>query len=134
MTERQTGNSWRHKNFLLRLLASYLVIPIVPPVLLLLVTRSSEMPLSYWLGIVVIHGIFGFAAMVLLGTPLLFFFLRLHWTGFVPFMAGGGLCAGITSYTVLRGGGSQNMVVIFTLFGGISGALFRMTLFSLKRQ
>jgi hypothetical protein len=133
MARQQKARRWRRDGFLARLLASYFVIPIVPPVLLLLMTHgSSQMPLNLWLGEIGLYGIFGFAAMVALGTPLLLLFMRLDWTGFVPFMAGGGFCAGVTSYMVLRTGHDQNMVAIFTLFGIISGALFRLILFGLR--
>ncbi len=92
------------------------------------------MGLGNWLGIVLIYGVFGFAAMLALGTPLLFCYLRLGWTGFLPFMAGGGVCAGITSWALLRRSHDLGMVEFFTVTGIISGLLFRVILFGIQRR
>ena len=127
--------NWRSKSFLVRLLVSYALIPFIPPFLML-----SRMPgvvhISFgdWLGIVVLYGVFGLGAMLALGTPLLFCYLRLGWTGFLPFMAGGGACAGITSYAFLRGGREVSLIEFLIVAGIISGALFRAILFGLWRH
>jgi hypothetical protein len=90
------------------------------------------MPVGDWLGIFLLYGGFGLAAMIVLGTPLLFCYLRLGWTGFLPFMAGGGVCAGITSYAILRGDPNLRSVELFTITGIVSGMFFRMILFGLR--
>jgi hypothetical protein len=132
MPELQTIPAWRRQGFLLRLLVSYFVIPAVPPVVMLVTMQGSgRMGFGDWMGIVLLYGIFGFAAMVALGTPLLLCFLRLGWTGFVPFITGGGLCAGTTSYAVLRGG-HWGEVELFTITGLVSGLFFQMILFGFR--
>lgn len=119
------------KAFYWRLLASYFVIPLIPPALLLLSMRGA---FSDWLGIVYIYGIFGVAAMVALGTPLLLCYLRVGWTGFLPFLAGGGLCAGITAYTLLNTSRDLRLMGFFTFTGIIAGLLFRVILFGFHPQ
>jgi hypothetical protein len=135
MTLKRPTPGWQRKGFLLRVLLSYVVIPVIPPVLLLARTRgSSHIAFGDWLGILLLYSVFGFAAMVVLGTPLLFFYLRLGWTGFLAFMAGGGLCAAITSYAVLRGQRDLSLVEFFAIAGIIAGLLFRVILFGIRRQ
>lgn len=121
---------WTWK-FALRLLASYVVIPLVPGGLLALSTRGSAGDL---LGIVYIYAIFGFGAMAVLGTPLLLVYLRLGWTGFLPFIAAGGVCAGITAYIIRRASQGLGMVSFFTVSGLIAGLLFRAMLFGFRQQ
>jgi hypothetical protein len=76
MPELETISAWRRQGLLLRLLVSYFVIPAVPPVLMLATMRGwGHMGFGDWMGIVLLYGIFGFAAMVALGTPLLLCFL-----------------------------------------------------------
>jgi hypothetical protein len=134
MTEKQPDRAWQSEGFIVRLLISYFVIPLIPPVLLLLSNRGFGMPVRDWLGIVLIYGVFGFAAMLLLGTPLLFCYLRLGWAGFLPFMAGGGVCAAITTYAVQRGGHNLGLAGFFAIAGAVSGLFFRMMLFGLRRR
>ncbi len=114
-----------------------MLVPLIPPVLLVLMTaRRGGWVIAFgdWPGIVFL-GIFGFAAMIALGTPLLFCYLRLGWTGFVPFMAGGGICAGITSYAVLhRGPNTAIGVEYFIIPGIVAGAFFRMILFGFQEN
>lgn len=119
----------RSRSFLLRVLLGYLLIPLIPPTLLLLATRGE--PSSDWQGVILIYGVFGLAAMLVLGSPLLFVFLRMGWTGFVHFMSGAALCAFITSYAVLHGRHDQPMIAFFTITGVISGFCFRIILFGL---
>ena len=87
------------------------------------------MALGDWLGIVVIYGALGFAALFGLGTPLLFCYLRLGWTGFIAFMAGGGLCAGVTAYALSGQQKGLSEAALFTISGVISGLFFRIILF-----
>jgi hypothetical protein len=130
MTRTRSSFRWT-KSFFLRLLASYIVIPLVPGSLLALGTRGAG---GYWLAFVYIYGIFGLAAMVVLGTPLLFVYLRLGWTGFVPFMAAGGACAGITAFALGPPRGGTQGVIFFAITGLIAGLFFRVTLFGFRRQ
>jgi len=115
------------RSFLLRLLLGYLLIPPIPPILLLLAERGASN--SEWQGVILIYGVFGLAAMLVLGSPLLFVFLRMGWTGFVHFMSGAALCAFITSFAMLRGQHNQPIIAFFTITGVISGLCFRIILF-----
>jgi hypothetical protein len=118
-----------------RLLLSLLLVPLVPPGLLLLSMRGTgRMTFGDWMGIGLLYGAFGLAALLALGMPLLIVWLRLGWTGFLPFMAGGGLCAGVTSYAVLRGVRDPGMVGFFTVTGIVSGLVFRLLLFGTRRN
>jgi hypothetical protein len=117
------------RGFFLRLLLGYCVIPLIPPLLLLFSLRADPRSGGEWQGAILIYGLFGLAAMVVLGSPLLFCFIRLGWTGFAAFTAGGGICAGITSYAVLRGSHNLPMIAFFGATGVISGLCFRMILF-----
>jgi hypothetical protein len=86
---------WRTKRFLFRLLASYFLVPLVPSLLMQIHMQhvSSFLVLLYYF--------IGLIAMIALGTPLLFCFLQLSWSGFIPFLVGAGVCAGITSVGLL---------------------------------
>jgi hypothetical protein len=110
-------------------LLGYLLIPLIPPMLLMLATRGGPNLLSDRLGVILIYGVFGLAAMLVLGLPLLFVFLRMGWNGFVHFMSGAALCAFITSYAVLHGHHDQPMIAFFTITGLIAGFCFRIILF-----
>jgi hypothetical protein len=85
-----------------------------------------------WLGIFLLYGVFGFAAMLVLGIPLLFCFLRFGWTGFIPFMLAGGALAWLTSFAVLGGGHNLPLVELFGLAGILSGFCFRLILFGFR--
>ena len=106
------------------------MVPSVPPAFLLLSARGHGH--SDWFGLFLLYGLFGLAAMLVLGTPLLFCYLRLGWTGFLSFMAAGGFCAGLTAYAM--GGSKQDleMVAFFATTGIISGSVFRIILFGFK--
>jgi len=133
--KRRAAFRLQSKDFFLRLLVSYFLIPLIPPALLLLRTPGvSRMAFGDWLGIVLIYAAFGLAVMLVLGTPLLFCYSRLGWTGFLPFMAGGGVCAGITSYAVLRGGRNTGLIGFFAVAGILSGLFFRLILFGLRHR
>ena len=113
------------KTLVLRLLISYLLVPLVPPVLML-------PPQDVW-GIIGLYWLFGFAAMVVLGTPLLLLFLRLRWIGFFPFLTAGGLCAAVTAGVVNRGH-DRGSVIFFGLLGVVSGVVFRILLFGIRED
>lgn len=122
---------WSKKLFL-RLALSYLLVPLVPPVLLLL-SMGQGRPIAFndRMGFVYIYGFFGLATMIGLGAPLLLLYLRLGWTGFLPFLVGGGLCAGITAFALRGPSASWGMVMFFTGTGILAGLLFRLILFGL---
>jgi hypothetical protein len=112
--------------FMLRLALAYLVVPWSGPALSLLVMHGGA-------GVMPIYALFSFAAMVLPGLPLLYLYARLGWTGFVPFIAGGALCAAATYALVMRGTPSDPaMFVFFTLFGVVEGAALRLILYGAK--
>ena len=92
------------------------------------------MPPPDWMGIVILYYVFGFAAMLVLGTPLLFFYLKLGWTNFLAFIVGGGLCAAITSYAMTPTPQDLGLVLFFTFTGLVSGFVFRLTLFGFQQQ
>lgn len=121
---------WKDKNAVRRLVVAYLVLPFVPPILLLLRSWPST-PLAFGdaIGIVLLYAAFGFAALLFLGAPLLLLYLRLGWTGFLPFMLAGGVCAAVTSYAVLRGVRNWPLVEFFIVAGIVCGLLFRLILF-----
>jgi hypothetical protein len=122
--------TWKNGTFLLRLLASYLLVPIVPPVLMLMTIFGTRgMATGDWFGIILLYGAFGLAAMLALGTPLLAVYLWLGLTDLISFMAGGGVCAGITAYAMTGRSHDSAMVYLFTILGTISGAIFRLILF-----
>jgi len=122
--------TWKSGEFLLRLLASYLLVPLVPGILLQLIENGSpRITVDDRLATVLFYGVFGFAAMLALGTPLLVLYLWLGWTNFLSFMAGGGLCAGLTVYAMGRGHAPLPLAGLFATFGIISGAVFRLILF-----
>jgi len=133
MSETKTGRNLWSKKLFLRMLVGYLLVPWLPSVLMMAWAARGRVPLEDWLGIGVIYEVVGLAAMLGLGTPLLFCYLRLGWTGFLPFMAAGGLCAGITSYAFLRHDRDLFMVGFFTVSGLVCGLFFRAVLFGFRR-
>jgi hypothetical protein len=128
--------TWESPEFLVRLFASYLFVPLVPPVLLLVTMYGSNgmsaggwFSSGDWFGIVLGHGIFTLAAMLILGTPLLALYLWLGWTNFISFMAGGGVCTEITAYAMGWGDAPLFLACLVAAQGIISGAVFRLILF-----
>ena len=126
---------WKNKSAVRRLVAAYVVLPFVPPSLLL----SWSWPFAHLsfgdaIGIVLLYAAFGLAAMLFLGAPLLFLYLRLGWTGFPPFMVGGGLCAALTSYVVLRNVRNWPFLEFFVVAGIFCGLLFRLIVFGFRRS
>jgi len=118
-----------------RLLLAYVSIPFVPPFLLLFWSwPHSHLALADSAGIVLLYAVFGFASLLILGTPLLFCYFRLGWTGFVPFMAAGGFCAGLTSYLVLKGSRNFPLIEFFGIAGVLAGFFFRLILFGIRRN
>jgi hypothetical protein len=127
--EQKSAFAANRRAFWLRLLASYIVVPFVPALLICPPLGVPKLlPVTYWMGIVAIYAIFGFAAMVILGTPLLCLYLKYGWTGFTPFMIGAGACAGLTAGIVSRAR-EPGLTVLITAFGVIAGICFRLILF-----
>lgn len=132
MTPRPAAIRPWSKGFFLRLALSYVLVPLVPPVLLLLsMGLGGPMASNDRLAFVCIYGLFGLATMIGLGAPLLLLYLRLGWTGFLPFLAGGSVCAAITSYALRGPSSGWGMVPFFTGTGALAGLLFRLILFGL---
>ncbi len=117
--------------FLLRLAVAYLVVPLTAPVLLVLWVALAGQRLAFLdhLGIVLIYAVFGLAAMVVFGLPLLLVYARLHWTGFSAFIAGGALCAALTYSLIMRGRPEPANLALFTAFGIVEGLFLRLILF-----
>ncbi len=115
-----------------RVLLGYLVAPLVPPMILL----ASAQKLPFWdaAGIIMLYWVFGFASIVVLGTPLLLLYRRLGWTGYVSFSIGGGGCALITSLLVTRGFYGAGMIAMWAVTGMVSGVVLRMALFGFRRS
>ena len=137
---RRAPSFWesRGRRFLLRLVLAYLIVPATAPVLLsllmmglslLMMGRTRLMAFSDWAGIVLLYATFCFAAMVVLGIPLLILYARLHWSGFFAFVAGGALSAAATYALVVRGHMKPDQLVIFTLYGVVEGLALRLILF-----
>ncbi len=130
MTQARFHFRWT-KAFCLRLLASYVVIPLIPGCLLALIPRGAA---GDWLGFVYIYGIFALAAMVGMGTPMLFVYLRLGWTSFLPFMAASAVCSGITAFVLAAPHQELQTVIFFGTIGRIAGAVFRLILFGVRKE
>lgn len=116
-------------------MAACMLLPFVPPILLLL--RSwpfAHLAFADAIGIVLLYAAFGFAALLFFGTPLLLLYLRLGWTGFPPFMVGGGVCAAVTSCAALRSVHNWPLVEFFTIAGIVCGLLFRLIVFGFRRD
>ena len=119
------------RRFLLRLALAYVIVPLTAPALLILLTlRGTRHMLFFdWLGISLLYAVFSFAAMVVLGMPLLILYWRLHWSGYFAFVIGGALCAATTYGLVVRGQMQRDQLVLFTLFGIVEGFVLRLILF-----
>jgi hypothetical protein len=115
-----------------RTVVGYLLTPLVPPMILL----AGAQKLPFWdaAGIIVLYWVFGFASIVVLGTPLLLLYRRLGWTGYVSFSIGGGVCAAITSSLVMRGMDGAGIIAMWAFTGAASGLVLRMTLFGFRRS
>jgi len=118
-----------------RLILSYFVVPFATAAPALIVVKFVDRrigiaDLFWW---VVPLGIFGFGTMVVLGTPFLFCYFRLGWTGFWPFVLGGGICAAITARIFLQGD-PVLLLLYFALQGMVAGAAFRAILFGFRRK
>lgn len=132
MSEKAPRRVLWSKKLVRRLLLSYALVPFIPPVLLL--GRAVwHMNPGDSLGILILYWIFGLGAMAVFGTPLLFVYLRLGWTGFLPFLAGGGGCAAITA-ALLSGPHGKGMIETFGALGAVSGIFFRVLLFGIRKN
>jgi hypothetical protein len=119
--------------FRLRLALAYLIVPLTAPTILVLqiMRAPSHPPFSELTFIIELYAVFSFAAMVVLGVPLLFLYARLRWSGFSAFIAGGAACAAAT-YTLMMWGRVQwDQFVLYTMFGVVEGLVFRMILFGI---
>jgi hypothetical protein len=118
------------RKFVMRLALSYVAVPLVPPILLLLnMSRAAKLSFGDWTGIVIIYGAIGLAAMILLGTPLLALCLRFGKTGFAPFIAGGAISAILTVYAAWAGQPQSSLIELFAILGAAAGGVFRLILF-----
>jgi hypothetical protein len=126
--------NWRSKRFLLRLGLAYAVVPASGPLLMMLQVLLSGRRLAFvnWLGILLLYTIFSFAAMVVLGLPLLFLYSRLRWTSFTSFIAGGAVCAALTYSLVTRGEVHAQEFVVFAGIGIVEGLVLRLILFGVN--
>jgi hypothetical protein len=128
--------SLRGKQFLLRLVSAFLVVPLTAPSLLVLqmmLSGGRRMPFGDWIGFVLLYAMFSLAAMVVLGIPLLVLYSRLGWTGFFAFVGGGAVCAAATYTLVAQGQPQLDQFVLFTIFGVVEGFVFRVMLFGFGR-
>ena len=117
--------------FPLRVAAAYLTVPLTAPALLILdmMRATRNMTVWDWVGIHLLYSIFCFAAMVVLGTPVLLLYALLRWSGVFAFVAGGAACAAATYTLVARGQTRTDQLVLFTLFGVVEGLVLRPILF-----
>lgn len=127
-TEQPARWEWRKWTFRARLFLSLLFIP---PLSFLPLTASLQG--GDWLGLTVLYGIFGSAAMLALGVPLLLVFTRFRITGFLPFACAGTVSAVVT-ILIMNGRRDPGMLPIFAVIGTIAGYLFRLALFGFKRS
>jgi hypothetical protein len=125
----QSSWSWKNKRLLRRLAVGYVFVPLSAPTMMVLLSIVNTRGMSFgdWAGIVLLYTIFGFAAMVVLGTPLLLLYSRLNWTGFFAFVAGGAVCAVVTDLLVMRGE-ITDQLPFFAMFGVVEGFAFRLIL------
>lgn len=118
---------WKQRSFWLRLLLSYLLVPSLCFLPLTLSLASSD-----WLELTVLYSVFGFGAMVVLGTPLMLLFSRFQIRSFVAFSLAGALCVALM-YVLIPRLIDRSMLPLFLLLGLIAGYLFRLILFGFKR-
>lgn len=116
-----------------RLLISYLVVPLVPPLVMIAWGGGWRMPFGDWFGIVLLYEVIGVLAMTVLATPLYFIYRRFGWTGWVAFMLGGGICAFLTSGILLITTRNLSQVPFFAALGMLAGLLFRFLLYGVNR-
>ena len=113
-----------------RLLLALVIIPLLVPAMLTLSTAhgdGSRLNLPNYINSLVVTGTATFAAMVVLGLPLLLIYIRLNHRSVVAFALGGGLCAFITAAAL--GGPTQiAMLLYYVLHGVVAGVLFRLVL------
>ena len=100
---------------------------------LIMLRGARAMAFADWAGIVLLYTFFGFAAMIVFGTPLIFLYSRLNWDGFFAFLAGGAVCAAMT-YTLMMRGQIAYQIPFFTTFGVVEGLIFRLILFGTLRR
>lgn len=128
----QTASVNARRRFFSRLLLAYVAIPLlVPAMLTLSISRNdggSRLDLHRYITSLPLIGTITFAAMVVLGLPLLLIYFRLKQRSMLAFALGGGLCAVITA-AVLSGASQQAIQVLYYgLIGVISGLVFRIIL------
>ncbi len=108
----------------------------VPAVMTLVIARSdgSSPDLNDYLGNLMLYGTFTCFAMVILGLPLLWLYLRLNQRSFLAFAFGGGLCA-IPPALVGSGRPTQlSTLMFYFVIGVIAGLTFRLILFGVRRD
>ncbi len=127
---------YRGREFILRLFLAYFAVPLTGPALFVLQALCFGGRVSFRdaLGVVLIYGVFGFVAMLVLGSPLLFLYSRLQWTGFPAFIGGGAFCAALMYSLVARDRFAPAPFVFFTLFGVVEGLALRLMLFGFSAR
>ena len=120
---------YTRRRLLPRILLAYLLVPPVAPLTLLFASGSRWS--GSWLSWLALLSIFAFAAMFLLGTPLLYVFLRLRLTGLVPFMAAGAFCAALTDNFMESGPRQYWLLALYAGSGAVAGLAFRFILFGI---
>jgi hypothetical protein len=119
-----------------RLLLALVIIPLLVPAVLALSTTHSDgarLNLPNYLDSLLPMGTATFAAMVVLGLPLLVIYIRLNQRSVLAFALGGGLCAFITAVT-LSGPAPQIATLLhYALAGIVAGVLFRLVLLGGRR-
>lgn len=128
MAQRQ----FRRSALTLRLLIAYVVVPLlVPAIQTLSVADSDGRHLEHfhsrYADSLVLTGTITFAAMVILGLPLLFIYLHLNLSSFLAFSLGGAACAVIAAAVLL--GSASILLLYYGLIGLIAGVAFRLILF-----
>ena len=93
-----------------------------------------RLPLGDSLGILLLYEVIGAVAMIILGTPLFWIYKKLGWTGWVPFMLGGGICATVTSALFLFTSHQFSQVPFFTVLGIGCGFVFRLVLYGIPLE
>jgi hypothetical protein len=133
MPQRPSSWNWKDRRLLFRLALAYVLVPLSAPTLMIfmIIRGASAMSFGDWAGIVLLYTFFGFAAMVVFGTPLIYLYSRLNWDGFFAFVAGGAVCAALT-YTLVMRGHITYEFPFFTTFGVVEGLVFRLVLFGTR--